>query len=281
MGDIYAGIAVICALGGALFALGLRIGRAASRRTVWAFALLAVAALCVHSFVLLDNLRLAWFLPFSSLVAVGNGSPLAAGFLAGIGWGRIPRPIWRKCLTIVPLIAVCLFHAYGRLSGRPPRCSDVWDRGVSIQSSRSSCGAAAAATLLRAYGIAATEQEMAELCLTRNWGTCDHGIYRGLKLKTAGTPFRVEIVSGGIEQLQQDMDGPILVLVRLRRTATTGPRYEQDWGWEPGRGHAVVLFRFLRRGLVEMGDPSAGREKWAAEDLRVLWRGVGIRLRRE
>src|SRR5260221_7046371 len=40
-------------------------------------------------------------------------------------------------------------------------------------------------TLFRS-GISATEQEMADLCITRR-GTYWQGLYRGLKLKTAGT----------------------------------------------------------------------------------------------
>ena len=60
--------------------------------------------------------------------------------------------------------------------------------------------------------------------------------------------------------------------------STDDPRYVRDWGWEVGRPHAVILFRFLPDDLVEMGDPSIGREKWHVKSLRVLWRGDGMRL---
>jgi hypothetical protein len=56
-----------------------------------------------------------------------------------------------------------------------------------------------------------------------------------------------------------------------------------EWGWTPGKRHAVVVFGFLPDGKIEkidMGDPSVGREKWNVESLNTLWNGEGITLTR-
>ena len=84
-----------------------------------------------------------------------------------------------------------LLAATWPLLGRTPACSERWDElGTCLQTTDYTCSPACAATLLKKYGIAATEQEMAELCLTRR-GTSWQGLYRGLKLKTAGTDWDV------------------------------------------------------------------------------------------
>jgi len=67
-------------------------------------------------------------------------------------------------------------------------------------------------------------------------------------------------------------------IVGLARGADADPRYQRDWGWDPGREHAVLLYGFLPHELADMVDPGIGREKWRVEGLRVLWRGSGMRL---
>jgi hypothetical protein len=162
--------------------------------------------------------------------------------------------------------------------GAPPHCTDVWTDGVSRQSTDATCSAAAAATLLRAHDIPATEREMAELCLTRRQGTNWQGLYRGLKLKTAGTPWDVEVFHCNLRELQATLSGPAILTVQLGPNQTD-QRYIDDFGWIPGLSHSAVLFRFSPDGLlVEMGDPSVGREEWSTDDLRILWTGKGMRL---
>ena len=277
MGDLLSGLAVILAISIALFALGLRAARRGSRGFACGLALLGVGVVLLHAFVLLDNPRMAWVLPFSNLFVVGNWSPLGVALLAGLAWGWAGSRLWRTGPLVAALAALCAWHSYGLLLEAPPRCGDVWLNGVCIQTTDASCSAASAATLLRAYGIPATEREMARLCLTRKWGTCNHGLYRGLMLKTAGTPYAVEVFSWTLDELRLKPPGPVLLHVRLEKGARVDPRYARDWGWEPGVTHAVVLFDFLGNSLVEMGDPGVGREEWHVESLKVLWHGTGIR----
>ncbi len=278
MGDIWLGIAIIWLLAAGLFALALRVSRGVPRWVKVLLGLPGVGLIVLHAAVLSDNPHLAWLLPVSSLVVVGNWAPLGVGFLAGVVWGYGHIPLWRRAIAVLLLVGVCVWHSYAWLFDGTPRCGDAWRGDVCIQTSRASCSAAAAATLLRAHGIEAGEAEMARLCLTKTWGTTRLGLYRGLKLKTVGTPFRVEVTSWTLDELRAKPSGPVILHVGLARGAQADPRYQRDWGWDPGREHAVLFCRFLSRDLVEMVDPSVGREKWSVEGLRVLWHGMGMRL---
>ena len=278
MSDLWLGVAIMSLLAAGLCVLGWRAARRVSARAASAIALLPTGWAVLHAAVLSEEPRLAWLLPFSNLVVVGNWLPLAVGLLAGLVWSRRSQPRWRRAVVAGVLVAVCLHFSYGRLLGGPPRCADVWDSGVCIQTSRASCSAACAATVLRAQGIEATEREMAALCLTRRWGTTHHGLYRGLKLKTQGTAYDVEVFDWTLEELREKADGPAILLVVLRRGASVDPLYEREWGWVRGQRHAVVFWRFVDDRIVEMGDPSVGREPWTVRSLDVLWHGLGMRL---
>ena len=137
--------------------------------------------------------------------------------------------------------------------------------------------AALAIGLLAAYGIPATEAEMAHLCLTTRDGTSSRAIYRGLLLKTQGTSRRVEVFRGDLSALRA-LRGPVLLNMRRDLKADTDPRYEKKWGWRPGVAHTVVLFRSLRDGRSYVGDPAVGFEFWHQEDVETLWHGQGFRL---
>jgi hypothetical protein len=177
--------------------------------------------------------------------------------LQALGWLTVFRPLW----------------------GSAPRCHDRWDGDFCVQTTDWTCTAACAATLLEAHGIRATEQEMAELCLTRA-GTQWQGLYRGLKLKTASTPWDVEVVHGGFDRLRALHDGPAILAAGVPRGTGVARIYTERYGWTPGEWHSVLFFGFRGNGLVAMGDPtpSIGRENWSEDDLRVLWRGRGMRL---
>ena len=148
-----------------------------------------------------------------------------------------------------------------------------------LQTSQASCSPAAAATLLRWHGIDADEQEMALLCLTGNDGTPMLGLYRGLKLKTADTPWDVYMFSGGKVQDLRGV-GPVLISVELRPEvrAVRPMRQLQAAGWIVGVAHSVVLIGFIDDHRVAIADPAVGREIWSVEDLRLLWHGQGVRL---
>lgn len=278
MHDIVAGIAIMAVATLMLGTAGLWIGRHHSRRRTTLLLALTVGFMLIFARSLLDSGWMLRLLPFSNAIVLANWQLPATGLVTGLAWHLLPRPVWRRCLVILPLAALGIWRFYGPLGGDKPNIRNRWSGDVCLQSSFSSCTPAAAATLLRAAGIEASEAEMSELCLTRNRGTTFHGLYRGLKLKTVGTPWRVEVVPADLRILRS-LDGPVLLNVGLPRNPTgIDPRYQQNWGWTPGTSHSVVLLGRLPAGKIEMADPAYGREEWNDSALDTLWRGQALRL---
>lgn len=277
--DIYAGIAIMSAASVLLVIVGERLGRRWPRRRTILLVATTVTFMLLFARLLLDSAWMLRLVPFSNAIVVANWQLPAAGLIIGLAWHLLPRPLWRKLLLLIPLAGLAIYRFSGPLLGNPPQHVDNrWSSNVCLQSSFSTCGAAAAATLLRAAGIEANETEMAALCFTRPQGTAFHGLYRGLKLKTADTPWRVEIITGSTNALRRS-DTPVLLNAGLpRNPGKIDPRYERDWGWTPGTSHSVVLFGCLPDGKLDIGDPAVGREQWFSADLDALWQGQALRL---
>lgn len=277
MGDIYLGLLVLAVVSTATFGAGRAIGRRVSPRVANGICLLLVVMLVAYIACVWDRTVLAGLLPFSNLIVLGNWLPLEAGFLGGLASTQFGMPAWRRGLTVVGLqlagVVVVLFP----LIGPAPRCGDVWSEGICQQTTKQTCSAASAATLLKLYGIDATEQEMANLCLTRR-GTNWMGLYRGLKKKTAGTEWDVEVFTGSADQLCS-LRSPAILSVGLAHEARSDRFYQTELGWRPGMRHSVVLLGFVTD-LVEIGEPTpdVGREHWTNGDLRELYLGQGMRL---
>ena len=285
MTDLLFGILLMLLLAAGLFALVLRLIKDWPGWTHVCLALAAIADVPLYFWLFHDNLTLAKFLPFSNLVILSRVLVLDIACLAAIAWRRVPGKVWRKSLSVAALAAVGLYVLCAPLCGRARMVRDTgpgrWRDGVCIQSSKATCSAAAAAALLHAHGIASNEAEMIRLCLTNRKGTLVLGLYRGLKLKTRGTDWRVEVVGGNLANLRKKVRaGPLILMAGLPRGGVDDPRFERDWGWRPGQAHAVVLFGFTADSRVEIGDPSVGREHWRVEDLQVLWRGQALCLTR-
>jgi len=277
MADIYWGIALISALSLVAFAGAFRLARVLPARGCELVAALMLAVMILYVRHLWDDVLLARLLPFSNLIVVGNWFPVALAFLAGLAWHRVAPHPWRRAASVMLLVTVASLSIWMPLHGSPPECDDLWDNGVCLQTADATCSAACAATILRDRGINASEGEMAELCLTRN-GTTWQGLYRGLVRKTEGTPWKVDVFRCDVDTLRSMPEDPRILVVELEDERGVDPRYARQWGWIPGQSHAVVLFRFLPDGNVDVGDPSVGREEWSALDMRVLWHGVGLRL---
>jgi hypothetical protein len=281
--DILAGILLLALLSFLALFAGAKATRRLKKRGANLLVVALVALLVAHSLLFQDSLFFARLFPFPGVVAFGSGQLLLIGLLAGVISAHLSGPRAAQLGVAGGLLLLGLVQASLPFLGAPPTgLAESWSNGVALQSSESSCSAASAATLLRSYGIAATEEEMVPLCLTRSQGTSLLGVYRGLYLKTVGTPWRVEVLSrASIADLRRAVAaGPVLLSVGLDRLSLrpVDPRYEQDGGWAPGLRHAVVLFRFRPDGKIEMGDPAEGRELWNVNALDVLWRGEGVRL---
>jgi hypothetical protein len=278
--DLIIALMVMLAMSIAIFIVTLHLTRRMSRLGATLVAAGAVAFLVLHATVLLDHVAIARWLPLASLVVLGNFSPPATAVLAGAAWRALPGTALRRGALLIVLATICLWRAYAPLVARVSSpLNDRWTRGVCRQTSSSTCSPAAAATLLHACGIDTTEREMAELCLTGNAGTSMHGLYRGLKLKTAGTDWDVVPITCPATELR-DLPGPMMLTVGLPPGSDgyVDPRFTGQWGWAPGVRHTVVLFGFTNRGQADIGDPNVGRERWDMNGLSTLYRGQGFRL---
>lgn len=279
MNDLLWGACVLMFLSALLIWPGWWIAKRCRTRTVILSVLAAMSLMGAYVWFLYGRLMLAAILPLSSLPVSGNWFPLGTGFLAGIVLGSEKIHVFRRAVFSLALFGIGVFAVVRPLWPAPtPPGGDNWSGDVCLQSNQASCSACAAATLLRHYGIASNEREMMELCLTRNSGTTSLGLYRGLKLKTRGTDLRVDVIHSNVDELLEDDRWPVLLLVKLEPGADVDPRYERDWGWTPGVGHAVVVFGRIGTDRLEVGDPSVGREQWRVRDLRVLWQGRGLGL---
>jgi hypothetical protein len=254
----------------------------AARLAPWACDLAAICVLAGLFFYIRHvwyDPRLAQWLPLSNLIVVGNWLPLFAAILAGLVWRRTAHLPRRRVTAVAELGLCAALAALFPLLGPTPQCSDSWDRlGTCLQTTERTCSPACAATLLARHGIPATEQEMAGLCLTRT-GTSWQGLYRGLKRKTAGTEWDVQVVSGPADELAS-LSGPAILSVGLPSNASPHTDYTREFGWAPGGNHSVVLVGFNALGDAQIADPALPmcRETWDAETLRTLWRGYAIRL---
>ena len=278
MTDLWLAAAALAAGSVLLLAFGLALGTRLSPRATTGVAFAVCGFIVAFIFFLSDHLLLARLLPFSNVILLGNWLPPAVALLTGLAWGRLPGSGWRKWALVVPFVGVCAMQSIEKVSGDVlPLGEDRWKDGVCRQTSQASCSAAAAATLLRAHGIDATESEMARLCLTREAGTTMHGLFRGLKLKTKGTAWDAKAFRSDVNGLRGDA-GAVILSVRLDPGPGVDDRYQRLWGWAPGVNHTVVFFGFRDDGKTDVGDPAVGREHWRVEDVRTLWHGDGIRL---
>lgn len=280
MADLYIGMAVMAAISIGGFFLAAWLTEKLPRFGSESLAFLTVIAVVAYIKYVWHRPVLFELLPFSNLVIVGNWFLPAAGFLAGLVWKRVSGPAYRKAVFVIPLVVVGSYSVVHPLRGSPPECENKWiSDNICQQTTKYTCSPACAVTLLKAHGIAATEQEMARLCLTRK-GTTWQGLFRGLKRKTAGTKWDVDAFQCDRKELRRllwQTRGPIIISVELKEELRNDV-YEDRKGWIPGQPHAVLLYGFMGREYLVIGDPTIGREPWHLTDLNVLWHGKGMRL---
>ena len=288
--DLLAGMGIVAAASLVAFLVAWRGSRGWGRSAVLVALLAGVASLVAYLKFVVDAAWVAGALPLSNLVVVGNWTPTIAALLAGVAWHQIGRgsgvgTAARRLLVLGPFVGLSAWLAWSVAFAEPPPTRPMVDGGLWMQSTDATCSAAAAATLLNAHGIAASEGEMARLCLTSPRGTSMWGVYRGLRLKTEGTPWRVEPLGrlGGATLADLRSAGsPVLLSAGILPGERADPAYTAVYGWSVGLLHTVVCFGFDDRGRALIADPTTGRERWTADDLRTLWHGQAYRLvRRE
>lgn len=277
MSDLTIAASIVGVVSVATFLATVSLARRLPRRLCDALAAGIVILMGFYIRDVWDHMFVAEWLPYSSLIILGNWFPPGIAILAGLAWVRVPPPAARKGFVLLLLIGSAAYSVYHPFRGEVPECENRWNGTVCLQTTQDTCSAACAATLLRHHGISANEQEMAELCMTRA-GTTWWGLYRGLKLKSAGTDWEVKVVSGEVAKLTELAGEGTIVFVRL--TAEAAERYPKflEEGWIVGTSHSVVLFEVRKDGRCLVGDPSFGLEVWPLSHLELLYQGRGMRL---
>lgn len=278
--DLLIAVPSLLLIAALLFALSCFCCSKLSHRQLNGVALFALAILAMY---LMNGWYRPWvarWLPVSSLIIWGNWLPLWAASFGAIVFTQLAAFPYRRLVFVTAILGTGSFAAIYPLLGNAPNCGESWDAdGTCLQTTNHTCSAACAATLLSRVGIQATEQEMAQLCLTRE-GTNWQGLYRGLKLKTAGTPYDVQVCSGDWKQLQAMSQGPMIVSVGLPQFGSADPAFTREFGWVPGVNHSVIVRYFDQNGSAIVSDPTQARcrESWAPETLQTLYRGIAFRL---
>jgi len=153
-----------------------------------------------------------------------------------------------------------------------PVTSDRYADWVTLQSSEATCSPAACATLLQLSGILVSEQDMVRACLTTSRGTSWQGMHRGLSLLVTNDCH----VSAKKYSSVDEMPLPAIINAELRSRKDEYKRYHEEWGWEPGEPHTVVVFSREYDGGLLVADPAVGLESWDKRALDVLWDGEAL-----
>lgn len=251
--------------------------RSGQRSAAAAIQLLATLAMLAYLNWVWDQPFLARLFPFSSAIILGNWFPVAGAFFAGIcsATSRIGRS--RRIMLVSTLLLLCGYSLVNPLLGRSPNClpQASADRLMEFQTTDQTCSAACAAGLLKLHAIDATEDELSQLCLTRE-GTHWLGIYRGLKLKTAGTEWDVVVEEVTGEQLlsHQNLKG-ILALSFVDDSAGN-----HDTGFGSQTGHTVICFGTTTIRTIGVFDPSPdfGFESWNERVIEGVEKAILFRL---
>lgn len=233
-------------------------GYAVERRPEWAWGSMAwgIRDLVFLCNVSLEGVAILLVLLWRSLKATGGrfanvratvlSLPLLGGALWSYSWMFLPLP-----------------DLHGRVD----------KTGFLEQTSDDSCSAAAAAMLLYKYQIAATEMEMAQLCVTRQGqGTPPSGLFRGLAIKAAAKGLRPQLVMLKPDEFSK-LGKPAIIAVGLRPgTPEKIAQRMAEYGWRPGVRHAVAILGAAKDGSwIDVADPTFGRERWPIGDMEYIW----------
>jgi hypothetical protein len=227
-----------------------------------------------------DHPWLAKWLPYSNLIVLGNALPLFAALLAGLSCRRLRGRPHTRTSVVVLLTLVGVGALIRPLLGEAPICKEHWEGAVCLQTTKHTCSAASAATMLRYVDVVTTEAEMARLCLTRE-GTHWMGLYHGLSRKLSPA-WQIEVFDAKcLQDLRHvSQNSPAILTVELPRDMPTAWKYRQENGWLPGVSHSVVCLGSDGDDHWRIVDPANGLERWTTADLLVLWQGQGMRLAR-
>jgi hypothetical protein len=268
---IILGCAILaCLLGG--FWIGSRRSRQLKISVQWAALLLMIG----YTTCLWNQPVLTQLIPASSLIILANWLPLWGSFFVGIYVASQVGFLRRSVLSILTLL-LCVYSSVAPTLGTSPRCAADTDQfELHSQTTPHTCSPACAVSVLRLHGIEATENELAELCLTRE-GTHWLGLYRGLMLKTEDSAWTVAVEPFSESNLVRSSSTPCVLSVNVD-TKCFGAT--ADHGFRNNVGHSVVCLGRSGRDRVAVFDPSPdfGVEDWDHDIFQAVTSGVVLRL---
>lgn len=172
--------------------------------------------------------------PFIELSAAG------LGFLAGALAELLKGSKLFSALGLMILLALGIAVPYLKpiLKPLPPDSfSDRWSEEVCLQSTPSSCGPAAVATVFKTFGINLREEEIARECFTYQGGTENWHLARAFRKRGLSVRYRIE------KRLPVDLKTPAIAGVRVG-----------DFG------HFIAILEKTADGYIT-GDPLVGRQQ--------------------
>lgn len=229
----------------------------------------------VYVFVLRDSSLQILLIKNTNTIFYGKWLLIIASFAAGVLTQVSSVRMWRRAILVLALLAASSMDFFCYFIYPRPEGGNVTEKWLSIQTTESTCSAAAAASLLRIYGIEVSEKEMIRACLSTIKGTPWQGVWRGVNLYAP--PKYKAVLVRGIDS--KNIEFPILISAEFNSSSEEHTKYVSQWGWKPGTPHSVVLFERTENGYLTVGDPAIGIERWDDEALEVLWDGQGIVLR--
>ncbi len=286
MHDIRLAAALVMFVSVGCFLLSLRLFDGRTNRFLDFVAVVLVILTGAYGYLVFGQLWIVRWIPLPSVAVLSNWFPPLAAILSAVAWLRLrPASVARRLPVVLLLWGAAAYSVLHLVPTEPPVCENQWAPArppvpcpVCLQTTPYTCSAASAATLLNCIGFPTTEQEMAELCLTRS-GTTWLGMYHGLTVKLLREPYRVEFFETNSQDLPSLVkDSPALLCCMLDKDlAKMAPDYVSEGGWIPGVAHTVVYFGKLGEKHI-IGDPSRGFEAWSPRDLNTLWTGQGLKI---
>ncbi len=209
-------------------------------------ALAAVPAVLLAAYYLHVLDSNVWFYRFRSVRGVELAAA-GAGLFAGVLSGATKR--FRVFLR--PPLLACLVLGIALPHFKPMHqpldlnlLSDRWDGDVCRQTTLSTCGPACAATILRHFGVAATEKELAAECHSSAGGTEVWYLARALRKRGLDVKFRCG------DGLPPELPLPAIAGVKIG-----------------GAGHVITILGRTPDGGMITGDPLHGRRKHSSGHL--------------
>jgi len=173
-------------------------------------------------------------IPFIELSAAGAG--LSAGALAELLKGS--KLFSALGLMILLALGIAVPYLKPILKPLPPDSfSDRWSEEVCLQSTPSSCGPAAVATVFKTFGINLREEEIARECFTYQGGTENWYLARAFRKRGLSVRYRIE------QNLSPDLKTPAIAGVRVGNF-----------------GHFFAILGKTADGYIT-GDPLVGRQQ--------------------